>query len=75
MPDSTNDADAKLKKLGQRVRQGLAIHRPIPEKSLKTIRDVVREQWEKDQKARSATPKLGRSKTVERQPEDPEPGR
>ena len=79
MADQNNDADAKLKKLGQRVREGMTKEHIDPERSVQTIREALREQWEKEQKARreAASPPdtLGRKKIVERQPEDPEPGR
>ena len=79
MPDQNQDADAKLKKLGQRVRYGLLKEYPSPEKSVETIREALREQWEQEQKAKREKPTvpstLGRTMTKERQPEEPEPGR
>jgi hypothetical protein len=48
MPNEpTQDAD-KLRKLGQRVRDGFAKGHPVPEKSLETVRDAVRKEWEKE---------------------------
>jgi hypothetical protein len=53
MPNEpTQDAD-KLRKLGQRVRDGFAKGHPVPEKSLETVRDAVRKEWEKERAAAS----------------------
>ena len=79
MPDQNQDADEKLKKLGHHIREGLSKELRDKEHSVQTIREAIREQWEKEQKERREAPTppetLGRKKIVERQPEDPEPGR
>ena len=52
MPDENTDAAAKLKKLGQRVRDGWAKQHPMPEQSIQTVRQTVREEWEREQAAK-----------------------
>lgn len=52
MPREPRDAEAALKKLGQRVRAGWAKKHPITERSRQTVRTAVREQWELEQKAK-----------------------
>ena len=72
MADQTTDAGAKLQKLGQRLRAGLA-KQPVAEKSLETVRGAVREQWEKEQAAkRDLNPTPDEPKSPQRQPEEPE---
>jgi len=57
MPDQSTDAAAKLRKLGQRLRQGFARRHPVPEQSIQTVKDAVRQQWEREQVAtRRTTP-------------------
>ena len=52
MPDQNTDAAKKLEKLGRRIRDGFAKEHPIPERSLETVRQTIREQWEKDKAAK-----------------------
>lgn len=52
MPPEKNNAEAALKKLGQRVRAGWAKKHPISERSRQTVRTAVREVWEQEQKAK-----------------------
>src|SRR6185295_6790170 len=71
MPDQNTDAEAKLRKLGQRLRQAWAKQHPITERSLDTVKNAIREQWEKEQAAtrgRAAAPP-GPAKGRERKPE------
>lgn len=56
MPSEQRDAEAALKKLGQRVRAGWAKKHPISERSRQTVRTTVREIWEQEQKAKTAKP-------------------
>lgn len=71
MPDQKPDADATLKKLGEHVRQGFAKKHPIPEKSLDTVRDAVREEWEKEQQEkRTKQPEPKASKDKDRETPD-----
>ena len=51
MPDQNTDAEAALQKLGHRVRLGWAKKHPIPDKSLESVKNTVREQWEQEQAA------------------------
>jgi hypothetical protein len=71
MPREQKDAQAALKKLGQRLRQGWAKQHPVPEKSLEIVKDTVREQWEQDHKAKR-TKKMGNTPTKGREPEGPD---
>ena len=73
MPDKKPDAEAALHKLGQRLREGFAKENPIPEKSLETVKDTVREQWEQERKAeREKTPAPDAAKEKDRQPPEPD---
>jgi hypothetical protein len=74
MPDHPIDNAKKLQKLGERIRDGFSKENPVPDKSLETVRQTIREQWEKDRqiKARPPPPPV-RSKN--RQPEDPDQAR
>jgi hypothetical protein len=54
MADQPTDAEAKLQKLGERVRAGHAQRHPMGEKSLATVRSAVREAWEQEQSAKKA---------------------
>jgi hypothetical protein len=49
MADQNTDADAKLQKLGQRLRAGYAKQHPA--KNLEAVRGAVREQYEQEQTA------------------------
>ncbi len=76
MPNQKPDADAALQKLGQRVREGHAIKHPTPEKSIETVKDAVREQYEQEQKAeREKKPAPDAAKDRDRQPPEPEQDR
>ena len=75
MPDQNTDAAAKLQKLGQRLRQGFARQHPVPQQSLDTVRDAVRQEWEREQAATRRTPaKRGPTKTKPREPQEPDRG-
>ena len=52
MPREPKDAEAALKKLGQRIRAGGAKKHPISERSRQTVRTTVREVWEQEQKVK-----------------------
>lgn len=73
MPEKNTDAAKKLKKLGERVRAGFAKRHPIASESLDTIRQTVREEWQREQTAKRSKALPGRAKTRERKP--PETGR
>jgi len=71
MPREQQDAEAALRKLGQRVRAGHAKQHPISDQSLETVRATVREEWELEQKAKSAQKPAPPSKSRDHKPEDP----
>lgn len=72
MPNQNTDAEAALQKLGHRVRLGWAKKQPISDKSLESVRNTVREQWEQEQTASRAS-KPAPSPDKERGPKPPEP--
>ena len=76
MPEQNTDAEAKLKKLGQRLRQGWAKQHPVPQQSIDTVRDAVRQEWEREQAvAQRTTGRQGPPKTRGRKPDEPDQGR
>ena len=73
MPNKNTDADAALKKLGQHVRLGWAKKHPISDKSLESVKNTVREQWEREQVAeRERKPAPDAAKDKQRQPPEPD---
>jgi hypothetical protein len=74
MPDPNTDAEAKLKKLGQRLRAGFSKQHPA--QHLDTVRDAVREQYEQEQEAKRGKPATppGPMKTKERESPEPDQG-
>jgi hypothetical protein len=74
MPNQNTDADAAMKKLGHHVRLGWAKKHPIADKSLESVRDVIREKWELEQQTkRTATkPAPAPSKGKTHKPPEPE---
>ena len=75
MPKQNTDAELALHKLGQRIRDGLAKKHAISDKSLETVKNAVREQYEQEQKAEhEKKPAPDAEKQPERQPPEPEPG-
>jgi len=75
MPNEHTDAEAKLQKLGQRLRAGHAKQHPA--QNLDTVRAAVREQYEQEQKTKHAkadTPPAP-TKIKGRTPEEPEQSR
>jgi hypothetical protein len=70
------DAEIALHKLGQRIREGHARKCPTPDKSLQTVKDAVREQYEQDQEVeRGKKPAPDNEKEPERHPPEPDHGR
>lgn len=47
MPDQNRDPDAALRKLGHHVRLGWKKTNPTPDKTLESIRKVIREKWDR----------------------------
>ncbi|MGP8201159.1 MAG: hypothetical protein ACLQU4_16840 [Limisphaerales bacterium] len=74
MPKQNPDAEAALKKLGHHLRLGWAKKHPVQDKDLESVRDTVREQWEKEQVAERPS-KPTPSPTKDRKPKPPEPDR
>ena len=74
MPDHPIDNAKKLQKLGERIRDGFTKENPAPDKSLETVRQTVREQWEKDRAAKPKQP-AAPSPAKERVKESSEPDR
>jgi len=56
MPDDTTQDADKLRKLGQRIREGFAKEHPVPGKSLETVRDAVRKAWEQERADKQERP-------------------
>jgi hypothetical protein len=76
MPKQNPDAELALHKLGQRIRDGFAKKHPTPDKSIQTVRDAVREQYEQEQAAeREKKPAPDAAKEQERRPQEPEQDR
>lgn len=73
MPNENTDAEAALKKLGHRMRLGWAKKHPISDKSLESVKNTVREQWEQEQTAsRTSKPAPGPTKQQQRKPDEPD---
>ena len=73
MPNQKTDAEAALQKLGHRLRLGWAKKHPVQDKSLESVRDTVREQWDKEQIAepkKKPAPAPAKDKT--RKPPEPD---
>jgi hypothetical protein len=73
MPKQNPDAELALHKLGQRIRDGWAKKHPIPDKSLETVKNAVREQYEQEQDAKRNPSVEPPNPTPEREPHEPEP--
>jgi hypothetical protein len=72
MANKNTDAEAALQKLGHRVRLGWAKKHPVSDKSLESVRNTVRDQWEQEQTASRAS-KSAPSPAKDKQPKPPEP--
>jgi len=72
MPEKITAAAAKLKKLGERIRDGIAKRHPIATKTLDIVRQTVREEWQREQTAKRSKPPITRAKTRDRKPPEPE---
>jgi hypothetical protein len=72
MPDQNTDAEAALQKLGHRLRLGWVKKHPVSDKSLESVKNTVREQWEQEQTANRAS-KPAPSPEKYRGPKPPEP--
>ena len=76
MPKQNPDAELALHKLGQRIRDGWAKKNAISDKSLETVKNAVREQYEQEQAAeREKKHAPNAAKEQERQPPEPEQDR
>lgn len=57
MTEPLQDAERKLRQLGERVRQGWAVQQPLSERELAAVRAVVKQQWARQSKrAKGARP-------------------
>jgi hypothetical protein len=73
MPKQNTDAEAALKKLGHHLRLGWAKKHPVSDKSLESVKNTVREQWEKEQVTeRPSKPAPAPAKDKSRKPEGPD---
>jgi hypothetical protein len=73
MPNQKTDAEAALQKLGQRVRAGWSKQHPVSDRSIETVKNTVREQWEQEQVAeRDKKPAPDAAKDKQRQPPEPD---
>ena len=76
MPKQNPDAELALHKLGQRIRDGWAKKHAISDKSLETVKNAVREQYEQEQEAeREKKPAPSAEKERDRQPPEPDQDR
>jgi len=70
MPNQHTDAEAKLQKLGERLRAGFAKQHPA--QNLDAVRGAVREQYEQEQKAKREKPITPPTPKKERAREEPD---
>lgn len=75
MPPEDPNAEASLRKLGQRLRSGVAKRHPVSERSRQTVLDAVRAEHQRIQGAQRSLPPAAPAKTPTRQPKPPEPER
>ena len=54
MSENETQMEADLRLLGERLRQGLAKRHPVSARSLKTVQDIVRQQWQEEQEQQVA---------------------
>ena len=66
------DTEARLHKLGQKVREGWERRHPAEDKDLAFFKDAIREQWEQEQTTSRAS-KPAPSHEKDRGPKPPEP--
>lgn len=52
MPNQNRDPDAALRKLGHHIRLAWKKSHPTPDKTLESVRDVIRQKWEREQQAK-----------------------
>jgi hypothetical protein len=72
MADQNTDAENKLKKLGERVREGWVKEHPTTEQQLESIRGTIREEWEKERETK-IQPSAEQDLTKDKEKEGPEP--
>jgi hypothetical protein len=72
MPNPNTDPEGALRKLGQRLRQGWAKQHPTSEKTIETVKETVREEWERQRNATRSQPNKP-SPAKERSPQPDEP--
>ena len=72
MPEQNTELAAKFAKLGALIRKGIAKRYPVRSKSLETVRQTVREEWQREQAVKRSKPPITRAKTRDRKPPEPE---
>jgi hypothetical protein len=72
MPNENTDAEAALQKLGNRLRLGWAKKHPVSDRSLESVKNTVREQWEQEQTVKRPA-KSSPTPTQERKQKPPQP--
>jgi len=73
MPDQPIDKARKLQKLGERIRDGFAKENPTPDRSLDTVRQMIRQEWEKERASKPQSPTAPTpAKDREGKPEEPD---
>ncbi len=71
MTENETPFEADLRHLGERLRVGLAKRHPVTGKRLQAVRDIVRQQWEKEQERQAAG---GKAKQTQAKQEQKKPG-
>jgi hypothetical protein len=72
MPKQNPDAEAALKKLGDHLRLGWAKKHPVSDKSLESVKNTVREQWEKEQVTERPSKPAPSPTKQQRKPSEPD---
>jgi hypothetical protein len=72
MPNKNTDAEAALKKLGHHLRLGWAKKHPVSDKSLESVKNTVRQDWEQEQQAKRTKKPPAPPKTRHREPDEPD---
>ena len=73
MAELSQEEQLALHEFSVRYRAALAKQHQTPERSLDTVKDAVREQYEQEQDAKRSPSVEPPTKEKEREPEEPEP--
>ena len=74
MAEISQQDQLALHEFSVRYRAGFAQANPTPEQSFTTVKDAVREEYEREQDAKRGPAIEPPEPTPEREPEEPEPG-